>query len=195
MNETFDVHDTILYPLTYENLVLMAQNINPASGRTLRGEFEALLKEKAEEALELFDEHEEDIYKEAFPDEYEKQEENPLGEEATAALAKDIYDFLIKYDMWIDVSIYFNGIRWSTHGGSKFRYGGEPFVAEADPRDYFEYVGPILSMGFEGPFYEVVNGYRGEIGWNIEAEFRKLLAKYGVYYELGNAWNLSVYKI
>lgn len=191
MNE-FDVRDTVLYPVTYNDLVIMAQNINPASGRTLRGEFEALLKERAEEALELFDAYEDDIYKEAFPDEYENQEENPLGEEVTASLAEDIYDFLINHDMWMDVSIYFNGIRWSTNDGSKFRYGGDPFVTEADPRDYFDYVGPILSMSFEGPFYEVVNGYRGR---DIEAEFCKLLKKYGVYYELGNAWNLSVYKV
>lgn len=121
--------------------------------------------------------------------------QNPLGEEATAALAKDIYDFLIKYDMWIDVAIYFNGIRWSTYGGDKSEGSVEPFVTEADPHDYFKYVGPILSMSFEGTFYEIMNGYRGNIGWKIEKEFRDLLAKYGVYYELGNAWNLSVYKI
>lgn len=32
MENEFDVHETILYPLTYDDLVLMAQNTNPARG-------------------------------------------------------------------------------------------------------------------------------------------------------------------
>lgn len=195
MND-FDVRDTILYPITYDNLVLMAQNLNPARGITLRQELKNLLREKVEEALELFDEHEEDIYAAAFPDE-EEPEENPLGEEKTAQLAKEIYDFLLKHEMWMDISIYFNGICWSTsnRGINEFRYNGEPFVFPANPKDYFDYVGPILSMSFEGAFYEVMNGYLGSYGYKFEEEFRAMLSKYGCYYELGNEWNLSVCQI
>lgn len=50
-------------------------------------------------------------------------------------------------------------------------------------------------MSFEGPFYEVLNGYAGDYGWVVEEKFSDLLKKYGVYYELGNAWNLSLYQI
>ena len=30
---------------------------------------------------------------------------------------------------------------------------------------------------------------------NLEEEFCEILRKYGYYYELGNSWNLSCYKI
>ena len=49
-------------------------------------------------------------------------------------------------------------------------------------------------MSFEGPLYDVLNAYVP--GWvKKEDEFRKLFEKYGFYYELGNAWNLSAYEI
>lgn len=197
MND-FDVYEAILHPITYNDLVLMAQNINPASGRTLRGELEELLRSKVEETLELFDLHEQEIYAEAFPDEY-NEPENPLGEEVTEALAHDIYRFLLEHEMWIDTAIYYNGKRMSTMTVGKdrrpyFRYNGEPFYDEANPRDYFDYVSPILSMSFEGPLYDCMN-YGGEYGWDIVNKFETLLKKYGLYYELGNAWDLGVYKI
>lgn len=91
----------------------------------------------------------------------------------------------------MDVSIYFNGKRWSTQQKSKdhweFCYNeNRYFESIADPKDYFEYVREpnILSMSFEGGLYEVLNGYNG---FKLEAEFQKIFHKYGLYYELGNA--------
>jgi hypothetical protein len=123
---------------------------------------------------------------------------NPLTEKEREALAKEIYNFLLENDLWSDVCIYFNGICWSTNDRKceHFRYGGEPFVFEDDPRRCFEYVRDpnILTMSFEGPFYEVLNGdYRGD--YELENKFRKILEKYGLYYEQGDAWNLSCYPI
>ena len=68
------------------------------------------------------------------------------------------------------------------------------FEDEADPNNYFEYVREpnILSMSFEGVLYDVLNGY---YGGKKEAEFSKILEKYGLYYEIGNAWNLSIYEV
>lgn len=191
---SFDVHDTILYPLTYNDLVLMAQNINPASGRTLRGELETLLREKSEEALALFDENEEHIYAEAFPERV--RAENPLGEEKTERLAQEIYKLLIEYRAWVDTCIYYNGKRMSTcrrtENGWEFRYNGEPFYDEAEPRDFFEYAGPILSMSFEGPLYDAINYGTME---SLKVRLQELFERFGVYYELGNSWNFSVYPI
>lgn len=117
------------------------------------------------------------------------------------SLAWDIYNFLLERGMWQDVIIYFNGKALSTHkiegGKDVFAYNEKPFILmNEDPRDYFEYVNPchILSMSFEGPFYKVMNGcLLGD--FHTRSEFSNLLESRGLYYECGNAWNLSLYKI
>ena len=122
-----------------------------------------------------------------------------LTEEKIKELATEILDLLLAHEMWIDVQIYFNGKCWSSHNKEKgtFHYNDKENVVEydADPRDYFEYVRTpnILSMGFEGPFYEAMNGYSGS--WTVESQFSKILEKYGLYYELGYAWSLTCYEI
>lgn len=202
MENEFDLYETILYPLTYDDLVLMAKNTNPARGyvaEVLRRDLKELLKSKAEECLELYDAHIDDIFAAAFPD--EGLENHPdFPEERAEQLAREIYNFLLAHEMWIDTNIYYNGKCMSTCNAdmTEFRYNGEPFIIEdKDPRKCFEYVAEehILSMSFEGPFYEALNGYAGDYGWQVEDEFLDLLKKYGVYYELGNAWNLSLYPI
>ncbi len=114
-------------------------------------------------------------------------------------LAVDIRQFLLDREMWIDTRIYFNGVAFATDDGKGHFYYNDPKhlveLPDEDPHDYFEYVGPYLSMSFEGPFYDVMNGYLGRWGYKVEEEFHELLRKYGVYSELGNAWNLSVFDI
>ncbi len=198
MNE-FDVHDTIVNPITYNDLVLMAQNINPASGRSLRDELVVLLDAVRTEALECYDAHVEDIYAAAFPNEREELVlPNGWSETGCELLAKEIQRWLCQNELWMDVSIYYNGKRMSTHGEvdgkSVSRHNGEPFFEEdKDPRDYFEYVANphVLSMSFEGPLYAVLNGYCQGSG-RLEKEFSNLLRRWGLYYELGDAWNLTV---
>ena len=60
-----------------------------------------------------------------------------------------------------------------------------------DPHAYFEYAAynHILSMSFEGPLYERIN-YRGTPSWLSD-----IFNEYGVYYEQGNAWNLTCYPV
>lgn len=112
-------------------------------------------------------------------------------------LAKEIHTFLVKNELWIDVHIYFNGKCWGTNSkdGTEFCYNqNKYFEYEANPKDYFEYVAEpnILSMSFEGSLYEVLNGYWGA---KLEEEFSKILEKHGLYYELGNSWNLTCCEI
>jgi hypothetical protein len=113
-------------------------------------------------------------------------------------LATEIFEWLVKHEMWVDICIYFNGKRWSTHNKetNEFCYNEHKYYEdEADPKDYFEYVNEpnILSMSFEGPLYHVLNGYTS--GWvKLEDEFRNIFEKYGVYYEMGHAWNLTCYE-
>lgn len=121
-----------------------------------------------------------------------------LTEEKREQLATEIFNWLIEHEMWVDVSIYFNGKCWSTSSkdSTEFCYNEHRyFEYEAEPKDYFDYVAEpnILSMSFEGTFYEVLNGYVP--GWTkLESEFRNIFEKYGLYFELGNAWNLTCYE-
>ena len=111
-------------------------------------------------------------------------------------LATDIENFLRKNEMLSDVCIYFNNKRkhWYT------KWTGEELELvckeeeDISPLNYFEYANPmhILSMSFEGPFYEVMNGWRSR-DFKLQDKFQKILDKYSVYYELGSSWNLSCF--
>ena len=114
-------------------------------------------------------------------------------------LAKEIYDWCKLNDLWGDNIIYFEGKAWSAHEtwhGEKGKQIAEDLYEYEDrnPLDYFEYANPkTLSMSFEGGLNHVLNGYIP--GWTkLEEEFGKLFNKYGLYYELGHAWNLSAFK-
>jgi uncharacterized protein YyaL (SSP411 family) len=112
-------------------------------------------------------------------------------------LAKEIRQFLLDREMWVDVTIYFNGMAYSTSDGQGHYYYNDPEhlveLQGQDPKNVCDYVGPYLTMTFEGDFYEVMNGYKGRYGWTVHDKFVELLRKYGLYYELGNSWNLSVF--
>lgn len=116
----------------------------------------------------------------------------PLTPAEREAFALEIIDWLREREMWQDVAIYTNGKCWSTSNKeqNEFRCNGEPFVTEnEDPRKHFEYVREpnILSMSFEGPLYDLLNYGFG----NWETEFNKLFERRGLYFELGNYWNLT----
>ena len=114
-------------------------------------------------------------------------------------LATDIFNWLNDKEMWVDVHIYFNGKCWSTNSkdSKEFCYNERRyFEYDADPKKYFEYVREpnILSMSFEGYLYDILNGYC--YGWGkLSDEFGKIFEKYGLYFELGHAWNLTCYEI
>lgn len=126
--------------------------------------------------------------------------QKPLTPDNIEELADRIYKLFRKNNMWSDCRIYFNGNALDTNDGSangagSLHYDGMAFLHEGmDPNEYFEYVNPehILSMSFEGPIYHMFNynEYR-----SVMTQFRKLLDRFGVYYELGNAWNLTLYYI
>ena len=111
-------------------------------------------------------------------------------------LANEIIEFLNKEELASDVSIYFNNkvIRENGSWDNEFNYIPKWETTEnVNPHDYFEYCAydHILSMSFEGGLYELLNyGGGSRMG-----KFEKIFEKYGLYYELGNAWNLSCYTI
>ena len=114
-------------------------------------------------------------------------------------LAIEIYQWCKRKGLWGDNCIYYDGIAWASWPEWKGEIGKK--IAEdlyqyenRNPLDYFEYANPdTLSMSFEGPLYAVLNASVN--GWvKLEDQFLKLFKKYGYYYEMGHAWNLSAYE-
>lgn len=117
---------------------------------------------------------------------------NKITKKDIERLANEIIVFLEAYDIANDVSIYYNGnvVRSRTEykGNGEYSYTWVK-TYDVDPHKYFEYAAydHILSMSFEGGLYDVLN-YTG--GRKMD-KFMEILEKYGLYYELGNAWNLT----
>ena len=122
----------------------------------------------------------------------------PISDKKCEELATEIFEWLVNNELWVDVCIYFNGKRWSTHNREtdEYYYNQHKYYEdEADPRDYFSYVREpenILSMSFEGPLYLELNGYNRH---SLSDEFMKIFEKYGLFYELGHPWNLTACEV
>ena len=122
----------------------------------------------------------------------------PISDKKCEELATEIFEWLVKNEMWVDVRIYFNGKFWGTHNPETDEYyynEHKYYEGIADPRDYFEWVREpenILSMSFEGPLYMELNGYNN---YHLTEQFTKIFEKYGLYWELGNAWNLTACEV
>ena len=109
-------------------------------------------------------------------------------------MAKEIMNFLVANELSYDVIIYYNNKKiYNDYRWTNGTYVDNIIIKDDyNPHDYFEYAAyhHILSMSFEGALYRSIN-YNG---YKIN-EFNKIFQKYGVYYELGNAWNLTAYII
>lgn len=131
-----------------------------------------------------------------------KRMRNNLTTKEIEQMAVEIRQYLIEKQLWIDTTIYFNGKAFSTSdrkGHFAYNDPNDLIVLENEnPRYYFEHVGPILSMSFEGALCDCINGY-GEYDTAFEdkvvRELRGIFEKYGCYYELGDHWNLTLYLI
>lgn len=100
-------------------------------------------------------------------------------------MAQELGKFLADEELTLGVSIYILGKRFHIKDDGTLEYD-----IDADPKDYFNYARTpnILSMSFEGKLYDVLN-YED---FNFLDSF---FSKYGLFFELGNAWNGSVYTI
>ena len=112
-------------------------------------------------------------------------------------LVTKIKAFLEMYKIAEDVSIYYNGNVERSQAEydlveHNIRYSWTKEY-DVNPHDYFEYAAHdhILSMSFEGALYELLNYWGGS---KLE-KFMGIFEEYGLYYELGNAWNLTCYLI
>lgn len=120
-----------------------------------------------------------------------------LTKAAIENLAKEIRQYLLDREMWIDTTIYFNGIAFSTGDGKGNYFYNDPdhlvVLENEDPHRYTEYAGDILTVSFEGPLYDALN--YGDDNWATEEDLNKIFRKYGLYYELCNACNLTAYPL
>lgn len=105
-------------------------------------------------------------------------------------MALKIKEFLVKENCNVDVSIFYNNKEIY-----KIKEDGSFDEKEdVDPHDCFEYaaIKHILSMTFEGELYYALN-YSSRWGEKIKDGLTLIFCMYGMYYELGNAWNLTVF--
>lgn len=125
-------------------------------------------------------------------------EKQRLTYEQIEQLALEIREFLLEQGMWIDTDIFFNGKKFSQKGlDGQYYYNDKEHLfcyEDEDPRTYFKYANPdhILSMSFEGAVSRMI--YYGAAPGLLK-KFNAIFEKYGLYYELGNQWNLSCYYI
>ena len=127
---------------------------------------------------------------------------NTLTEQQIETMAIEIRNFLLAHRLWIDVAIYFNGKAFSTSDGNRrFTYNDPDdliVLEDQDPTRITGYAGDILTMTFEGPLYDCMN-FTGELGHDYESKIESWLSniflKYGCYYELCEAWSLTLCKI
>lgn len=109
-------------------------------------------------------------------------------------MAKEVMDYLIENELSHDVCIYYNNKKMKNDYDWHNDDAPANIVIQEgyDPHDYFEWAAHnhILSMSFEGPLYQAINYGT----YDIEG-LDHIFNKYGVYYELGNMWNLTAYPI
>lgn len=106
-------------------------------------------------------------------------------------MADAIKKWMLKNEVAGDTRIYFNGKCYSSVGyGKDVKY---ETLQNMKGSDYSEYANDdTVTVTFEGDFYTVMNYSMGK----LRESFDRLIESFGNYfYELGNAWNLSLYKI
>lgn len=112
-------------------------------------------------------------------------------------LANEVMAWLIRNDLDMDVCIYYNNqkMQHKYHFDKDYNIVDDGIITEkdVDPHQITQWAAHnhILTMTFEGGLYSLLN-YRGG---KLETEFENLFNKYGLYYELGEAWNLTCYPI
>jgi hypothetical protein len=113
-----------------------------------------------------------------------------IKENRNLLLANEIRDFVINNNLACDVRIYFNNTCYDWYDGKQ--YFDEPIlINDIKASDYFEYANnDTVSMTFEGALYDILNN---GASYRLQSEFEDIFERNNCYYELGNAWNLSVY--
>lgn len=106
-------------------------------------------------------------------------------------LVKEIKKFLEDNDILQDTRIYFNGVAYHAKYNREDSSYYWILLSDISPSTYFEYGNDeTVAMSFEGPLNYILN--YGE-DRELHQEFNAIFKRHDCYYELGHAWNLSVY--
>ena len=112
-----------------------------------------------------------------------------------------IVALLTEYDILGDCTIYANGKRW-IYGYKVSDDAYELVLTEKvedniDVKEYLEYCNSdTISITFDGSgLYGILNYDIDDRGFEFIERFNALLEEYGLYYEQGFAWSLSLYEI
>lgn len=140
-----------------------------------------------------------------FENENKNKKYLPKTDKSVKDMAYGLMRWLTDRYMFYDSRIYFkHGKTWTAiqdHMPDKLDYRKETYtfsgkeyivyvIDNIDPNNYFEYNGNILSMSFEGPLYDAMNGYQPS---TVSEKLNNYFSHWGLYHELGNAWNFSLY--
>lgn len=185
--------DAILDPIRFDDVILaMVAGEKSFDQKTAEKVFKNILEDRLEDAFDIFRRNINEIVQACYRDDDDKPlEQHPdYSLETVTQLVSDLVEYLKSVGCLADVCFFYGGRR------KFFDSAGEQAVEddEEDPRSYFEYVANphILSMSFEGGLHAILNGYTDP---RFETQFSNILSKYGLFYELGDAWNLTVFPI
>lgn len=118
---------------------------------------------------------------------------NTLTKKRIEGIAWRIYRSLDSQSLAPDIRIYFNNrcidCNSGTWEGANLKVKAT-ILENINPLDYFEWAAKkhIISMSFEGPFYDYMDRY-----CKFPDELENLFKDEGIFWELGNAWNLTFY--
>lgn len=118
-----------------------------------------------------------------------------LTKKTIDSIAVRILDVLEKRDLASDLCIYFNNKRISV----KTKIKNDKIIYERieeeniNPHNYLTYCpyNHIMSISTEGGLYDELNYGSGQFPKVLEDLFKKV----GIYYEMGESWNLSFYTL
>ena len=122
-----------------------------------------------------------------------------ITKDSMTKLAFKLMEYFHKNEMWDSTIIYAAGKRYLSPG---YAYNKEhlyktykddiKYVEEdADVKDYVSYSNPdTVTIAFEGLLYDIIDN---DFGFILKLD-KKFLEPYGLYFELGNQWNMSAYE-
>jgi hypothetical protein len=119
-------------------------------------------------------------------------------------IARDIIQFLSAKYMWAgtDTIIFVNNKAIKPKSGISM--DSFDFIVEdgVSPKTYIEYSNPeTVTVSFDGsPLYEAINygdynPITDKYSWRTVDQLNDLIESHGYYYELGHAWNFTLYEI
>lgn len=114
-------------------------------------------------------------------------------------LAKELYEWCIKNNLWGDNILYFNNKAWASidewcnDKGKQIGYRLYEYEYR-NPRVYFSGGNSAFACSFEGALNHVLNGHTsGYI--KLYNQFNGMFEKYGLTFIMNNSWNGNAYKL